>query len=226
MEFQVIVIDSEISKVKSGFYLLVTLTLALLITFSHQAHSAGKIVKWIDDKGVTHYGDNVPAQYANRENSEINKQGITIKRNRPVNIQEQAIDIARQEQDKKDKALLNAFTNANEIDLARDRNLQLDVVALESLQLQKKASLKKLAESQSYANNLIKKNRPVPADLTAEIKNNQVEVDKQEQQINERKATMDGTRKRFDDDKARFNALKNHTNEAGALAEAPPATKP
>ncbi|PKO50643.1 MAG: hypothetical protein CVU27_08005 [Betaproteobacteria bacterium HGW-Betaproteobacteria-20] len=104
--------------------------------------------------------------------------------------------------------------------------MQLDAVALESLQLQKKASLKKLAESQSYANNLIKKNRPVPADLTAEIKNNQVEVDKQEQLINERKATMDGTRKRFDDDKARFNALKNHTNEAGALAEAPPATKP
>lgn len=226
MGFQLIVMDSNSSKANSALSLLVTLMFALVITFSHQAHSAGKIVKWIDDRGVTHYGDNVPAQYANRENSEINKQGITIKRNKPVNIQAQAIDIARQEQHEKDKALLNAFTNAHEIDLARDRNLQLDAVALESLQLQKKASLKKLVESQGYANDLIKKNRPVPADLTAEIKNNQVEVDKQAQQINARKATMEDTRKRFDDDKARFSALKNQANATGTLTEAPPAAKP
>lgn len=200
--------------------------LLLLTTFSHQAHSAGTIVKWKDDKGVTHYGDSVPAQYSNREHSEISKQGITVKLNKPVNHQDQVADVAKQEQDKKDKALISAFTNANEIDLARDRNLQLDLVAVEGLQLQKKNSLKRLAENQSYANNFIKKNKPVPADLIADIKSNQAEVAKQEQQINERKAAMENTRKRFDDDKIRFIALKNNVGETASIAEAPAATKP
>ena len=206
-------------------YLLLFSGLFLLTSFSHQAHSASKIVKWKDDKGVTHYGDSMPTQYANHESSEISKQGITVKRFKPINVQDQAIVAAKQEQDKKDKALVTAFTNANEIDLARDRNLQLDMVALESLQLQKINSAKKLAENQSYANRFIKNHKPVPADLSADIKNNQAEVAKQEQLINERKAEMEKTRKRFDDDKLRFVALKSNMNEANHLPEAT-STKP
>ncbi len=230
-QLQTIHIDSDINNTRNGLPSLVLLMslltgLFLLGTFSHHAHSAGTIVKWKDDKGVTHYGDSVPAQYANREHSEISKQGITVKLNKPINHQDQVADVAKQEQDKKDKALISAFTNANEIDLARDRNLQLDLVAVEGLQLQKKNSLKRLAENQSYANNFIKKNKPVPADLSADIKSNQAEVAKQEQQINERKAAMEITRKRFDDDKVRFIALKNNTNEAATLAEAPTTAKP
>jgi len=57
--------------------------------------------------------------------------------------------------------------------------------------MQKINSVKKLAENQSYANRFIKNNKPVPADLSADIKNNQAEVAKQEQLINERKAEME-----------------------------------
>lgn len=227
---QPIPIDSNTNMTKNTLssrviYLLLFSGLFLLTAFSQQAHSAGRIVKWKDDKGMTHYGDSVPTQYSNHERSEISKQGITVKRFKPINIQDQAIVAAKQEQDKKDKALVTAFTSANEIDLARDRNLQLDMVALESLQLQKINSAKKLAENQSYANRFIKNHKPVPADLSADIKNNQAEVAKQEQLINERKAEMEKTRKRFDDDKLRFIALKNNTNEANHLPEAA-STKP
>ena len=223
-------IDSNTNMTKNALssrviYMLLFSGLFLLTSFSHQAQSASKIVKWKDDKGVTHYGDSVPTQYANRESTEISKQGITVKRFKPINVQDQVMDAAKQEQDKKDKALISAFTNANEIDLARDRNLQLDIVAVESLQLQKINSVKKLAENQSYANRFIKKNKAIPADLSADIKNNQAEVAKQEQQINERKAEMEKTRKRFNDDKLRFVALKNNMNEANKLPEAT-STKP
>jgi hypothetical protein len=227
---QQIHIDSNTNMTKNAsssrvICMLMFSGLFLLTSFSHQAHSASKIVKWKDDKGMTHYGDSVPTQYSNRESSEISKQGITVKRFKPINAQDQAIVAANQEQDKKDKALVTAFTNANEIDLARDRNLQLDIVAIESLQLQKINSVKKLAENQSYANRFIKNNKPVPADLSADIKNNQLEVAKQEQLINERKAEMEKTRKRFDDDKLRFIALKSNTNEANNLPDAT-STKP
>jgi hypothetical protein len=219
-------IDHNLDKTKNVLSSVILSMLLLLITFSHQAHSAGKIVKWKDDKGVTHYGDSIPTQYVNRESSEISKQGITVKRNKPINAQDQAINVARQTQNKKDIALLSAFTSANEIDLARDRNLQLDIIAVENLQLQKKSDLKKLAENQSIANKFIKKNKPVPADLSADIKSNQAEVAKREQQVNERKAAMEKTRKRFDDDKVRFIALKNNTIETSAAPEVPSTAKP
>ena len=214
--------NGSLHKAADGLLNLVScallLSLLFLLTlFPMHAHSAGKIVKWKDDKGVTHYGDSVPAQYANSENSEISKQGITVKRNKPIHPQDQVADAAKQEQDKKDRALTSAFTNAMEIDLARDRNLQLDLVAVESLELQRKNSLKKLAENQSFANSLLKRKKPIPDDLSTDVKRNQAEIAKQTQQINERKATMESTRKRFDDDKVRFIALKNNTNEAGTL---------
>jgi hypothetical protein len=226
MKFQSIHIDSHTNKILSVLSSLALSMLFLLTTFSLQAHSASKIVKWKDEKGMTHYGDSVPAQYANRESSEISKQGIIVKRNKPVNMQEQELDVAKQVQDKKDNALTNAFTNANEIDLARDRNLQLDLVAIEGLQLQKKNSLKRLAERQKYANNFIKRNKPIPADLSTEIKSNQALITNQEQQINERKVSMEATRKRFDDDKIRYIALKNKTIDSNTSTEAQSNTKP
>lgn len=192
------------------------LAFLLCITFSYPAHSDGKIVKWKDEKGVTHYGNSIPAQYVSRENSEINRQGVTLKRNKAMNAEEmaqaQAVNSAKQEQERKDSALLNAFTHANEIDLARDRNLQMDAVAIEGLQIQKSNAQKRLAENQNYANGFIKKNKTVPADISLEIKANQADIANQDQQIAQRKATMEVTRKRFDDDKARFIMLKNGTN--------------
>ena len=205
-------------------FVLLCSVLFLLAAFSYPAHSA--IVKWKDEKGITHYGDSVPAQYVNRESSEISKQGITLKRYKPVSVQDQAIDAAKLAQDKKDKALLNAFTNADEIDLARARNLHFDIIAIENLQLQKKNSFKKLVDNQNYANKFIKKNKPVPADLGDEIKKNQAEVVKKAQQINERKAAMEETRKRFDNDKMRYIAIKNNTTEASAMPKAALTTKP
>ncbi len=40
-----------------------------------------KIVKWVDSKGVTQYGDKLPASEAGRSNAEMNTQGMVIKRN-------------------------------------------------------------------------------------------------------------------------------------------------
>lgn len=187
--------------------------LALVCVFSMPTYSASKIVKWKDEKGNTNYGDNVPAQYSGTDNSVINQQGITIKHNKSIShqgevIEAQNLELEKKEQEKKDKALLNSFTNAEEIDLARDRNLQLDLISIEGLELQRSNNLKRLAENQKFANSLVKKHQPVPADLSAEIKNTQAEVTKHDQLINERKAMMEKTKKRFNDDKIRFIELK------------------
>ncbi len=215
------------NRAKQTIISLSMLSLLLLMAFAQYANAdASKIVKWKDDKGVTHYGDSVPLQYANRENSVISKQGITLQRNKPISYEDKAIDLAKQEQDKKDKALLSAFTDESELDLARDRNLQLDKVTIEGLELQKTNSQKRLADNQKYASDFTKRKKPIPADLTTDIKNSQAEIIKQDQQIAERKASMENTRKRFDDDKKRYIALKNPTGVSTNSAETIVSAKP
>jgi hypothetical protein len=218
----------KIDKTKGELLSFYTLFLLIMMTFAQHAHAeeSKRIVKWKDDKGVTHYGDSIPAQYSNRENSLINQQGITVKRNKPISYQDESLSLAKIEQDKKDKALLSAFTNENEIDLARDRNLQLDQVTLEGLQLQRTNSQKRLADTQKYANGFVKNKKNVPADLAADLKTNQAAVLKIDQQIVERKTAMDATRKRFDDDKKRYILLRNHANSDVAPAEVSPVAKP
>lgn len=198
-----------------------TLSLCALLCLVQLAHAenTSRIVKWKDEKGVTHYGDKIPPQYADRENSLINRQGVTVKHNKPINYQDQAQDIAKVERDKKDKALLGAFTNADEIDLARDRNIQLDLIALENLNQDKSLSQKQFLENKKLADGFIKRKKPIPADLSADIAENRAEVIKIDQRIIERKQVIENTRKRFDEDKKRYLELKNH-----ALPNAPAAS--
>ena len=190
-----------------------TVALCLWLCFIQSAHAENKnrIVKWKDDKGVTHYGDRIPPQYSNRENSIINRQGVTVKHNKPISDQEQALDLAKLEQDKKDKALLGAFTNANEIDLARDRNIQLDLITLENLNQEKINNQKQLTENQKLADGFTKRKKPIPDDLNTDISKNQAEIGKIDQRINERKQIIENTRKRFDEDKKRYLTLKNQS---------------
>jgi hypothetical protein len=199
----------------------------VLATFAQYctANEPKRILKWKDDKGVTQYGDKIPAQYSNRENSVINKQGITVKRNKPYVYQDQAADQAKIDQAKKDKALLSAFTHEDEIDLARDRNLHLDKVTLQSLQMQKVNSQKRLTTAQQYANTFVKQKKAVPADVSDDVKTAQGEIAKLDQQMADRNAEMEETRQRFDNDKKRYMELK-YQNNAQEVTNATPSANP
>lgn len=175
------------------------------------AETTGRIVKWKDEKGATHYGDKIPPQYANRESSVINRQGITVKQNKPISYEQQAADQTKLEQIKKDKALLGAFTSADEIDLARDRNIQPDLIALEMLNQEKNNHLKQLTKNKNLADSYTKRKKSIPQDLSAEIATGNAEIVKVDQRINERNQQIENTRKRFDADKKRYLALKNQT---------------
>lgn len=216
-----IAIDRLDASYTQVFFALSLLTL-LCFCSTATAENASRIVKWKDEKGVTHYGDKIPPQYVNRENSEINKQGVTIKHNKPNSNLDQAQDFAKREQDKKDKALLGAYTNAEEIDLARDRNVQLDLIALENLNQEKINQQKKLSENKSLADSHIKRKKPIPADLAEAISNNQEEIARINQRMLDRKQIIEKTRQRFDENKKRYLELKGLTPSEASTTQATP----
>ena len=180
------------------------------ISHSFAAESAkpntNKINKWVDDKGVTHYGDTLPPQY-NNNNSVINSRGIVIKRNDSKSYKPE-LSPEEIEQARRDRALLASFTNVQEIDLALGRHLQMDEITIQGLQQRRTTAVKQLESNQKFAASFENRKKPVPADVTKDIQDNQAEIGRIDAQIQQQKDNVVTTRKKFEADKQRFTELK------------------
>jgi hypothetical protein len=126
---------------KSGI-LVAGFILSALISVQAEA----KLYKWVDDKGTTHYGEVIPPEYANKDRDSISKSGLLDKRPEKVNPEalrakeeaEQKRKVENQatmEQQRRDSALLNTYSNEHEIDMARDRSLVLVDARIESYKM-------------------------------------------------------------------------------------------
>ncbi len=183
-------------------------SISLILCHTSIADNTGRIVKWKDEKGVTHYGDKIPPQYSNRENSLISKQGITIKQNKVEIYEDKAAALAKIEQHKKDKALLGTFSNAEEIDLTRDRNLEPSLMAIKNLQKDRVLSQKKCGKINVQLNTFTKAKKIVSANLKSELQACQAHLAKIDRKITEHQQALDDIRELFDKDKKRYLDLR------------------
>jgi hypothetical protein len=92
--------------------------------------STGRSYKWVDENGVTHYGDSVPPQYARQSRSELNSQGVEVSRvaaqmspEEAAAAQQAAAEESRRRQH--DMFLLNTYTTAADIEQLRDERVAL-----------------------------------------------------------------------------------------------------
>jgi hypothetical protein len=176
--------------------------------------ASGRIVKWVDEKGVTHYSDGIPPQYTGRDNAEINPQGVVIKRNKPAlpqadNQAEEKINQQEIAQKRRDRSLLASYTTAQEIDLARERNLQMDEIAVQGLQQRKDNATSRLQAGKKTIDAYVKRNQTVPSDMLLSQADIKAEITRIDQQIAQKLASLEATRVRFDNDKQRFLELKS-----------------
>lgn len=195
---------------KSTFILLLSVGLSLL-SFSATA-DVDKIVKWVDSNGVTHYGDKLPSQDAGRNNTEMRNNGIVIKQNIRADKKTEVLDQQKEQEklagERADNVLLASYTNAQEIDLACERNVQMDEAALQSLARNKQNLVSRMTLNNKKTQDFKTKNKPVPADLSKEQKQSQLELDRINKQIVQRKQSIEIKRKRYAAEKERFIALK------------------
>jgi hypothetical protein len=90
--------------------------------------AGAKVYRWVDDKGIVHYGDRIPAQYAQQETAVLNDQGVEVGRvaapKTPEQLQEAAREQARAlEQKQRDSFLLTTYTSVKDIEQLRDERL-------------------------------------------------------------------------------------------------------
>src|ERR1700722_433954 len=89
---------------------------------------APAVYKWVDDQGVTHYGDSIPPQYAQKESTTLNKQGVAIGHTAatrsPAEVAADAAAADQQARQKQhDSFLLATYTSVKDIEQLRDERL-------------------------------------------------------------------------------------------------------
>jgi hypothetical protein len=107
------------------------LAVALLCSVGCLAHAEekGSAYKWVDEKGVTHYGDRIPAEYATKESAVLNKQGVEVNHIEAQKSADQLAQDAREKdayvrQKKHDSFLLTTYTSVKDIESLRDERLE------------------------------------------------------------------------------------------------------
>ena len=190
---------------------------ALLMLFVIPGFSAfAATYKWVDEHGVTHYGDSIPPEYRDRANIEMNQRGVILKKNDPALSPEERnardAELAKQrkqetERKRKDAVLLNAYSSVEEIDLARDRNLQQVELIIKNIQEQKKAVQADLDARHDLAEAYTQVNKPVPEGLQQDVE--ALEKNKQdlETAIAQKRKAADEIRANFEQDKKRYIEL-------------------
>ena len=228
--------QSAVTRAAPHDYLLPTLATALALALLIPS-ARGATYKWVDDKGVVHYTDKIPADAVNKGSVVLDKQARPVKRIDPAMTPEQRA--AREAEDenrrlsakaleetaRRDRALLSSYTTEAEIDLARRRALGTIDAQIES--------------SQAYTANLVRRReeleqrkaklngKPMPPALEREFQTSESELVKTAELIEQKTRERNAVIARYDADRIRWRELRAVSDaNAAAAAATPKSTHP
>ncbi|HXR19781.1 MAG TPA: DUF4124 domain-containing protein [Steroidobacteraceae bacterium] len=168
-----------------------------------------KVYRWVDEKGIVHYGDSIPSQYAQSERSVLNSQGVEVGHveggKNAAQLAEQAkAQDAAQQRAQHDRFLLSTYVSTKDIEQLRDERVALmeaqiksamvyiDTLGTRLNSLQDRAMHFKPYSSEPTAQRL-------PDDLAEELVHTLNEARIQRQ-------ALDGKRREETDTQAQFNS--------------------
>lgn len=196
------------------FKLFAILALSCCVSLPAQA----RLYKWVDDKGVTHYGETIPQEYANKSRSQLSAGGRVVATEEVLTPEQvrakdeqlkkkQAENEAQGEQKRHDSALLGTYSNLTEIDAAKARSIQQIDSTISSILVQIKINQNKLdallTEERGFKNN----HAAVPTSLSEDLKDTQLRLSKRRAELDKFKQERANVEARFEADKARYRLL-------------------
>lgn len=179
---------------------------------------AGSLYKWVDEKGQVQYGDKPPQPQDMKKGSmeQLNRRGMVVKKIDPVLSEEQraaeAQKKAQEEQDaekrRRDNALLKSYTKPEEVDLLRDRALEVIDGEIKSYVVQRKNIENHIDKINERMNFFQKRKKPVPADLLDERRREEENLLRIKEHIQSKEQEKVSVRSKAADDKNRLMELK------------------
>jgi chromosome segregation ATPase len=204
--------------------------LAFALALCGTGNTAAATYKWVDDQGVVHYSDKVPPEAVNKGATVLDKQGRPTKKIEPAPSAEQikakaaaeeqqrALAKSLDEQARKDRALMQSYTNEEEIDVARKRALVTIDTQIKSAQVysadltRRQEGLKR--KKASYGD------KPVPIELERDLNTVDVELSRQTALIKQKTDEIAAVNAKYDTDKKRWEEIKSDQQRSSAAAAA------
>ncbi len=202
-------------------FVLITSTALLLMSLGTPAAETQKLYRWVDRDGIVHYGDSIPAEYADIERQVINEHGITVDVMRGKKSPEEIAEEKRQEelrvkvelQRRADVALLATYLSIDEIIMHRDRRVELFQAQARVTELYLRNLQRLLEELQTEASQF----RPYSEDedapminpgLVKELTTTKEAIARHERNLQKFQTDEQSIVARFDGDIDRFRTLK------------------
>jgi hypothetical protein len=195
---------------------------------SSGAASRGSTYSWVDENGVTHYGDSVPAEYSQREQRVLNSQGVEVRKSRAeMSASEAAAYASAQKEEARrrqhDMFLISTYPSVKEIENVRDTRVDQingQIVAAEAYIATLTTRVNGLKQrAMAYAPYNTKPGaRRMPDDLAEEMVRALSELRTQNAAMAKRQAEKQSVMDQFTADINRFKELR--TSAAARINEA------
>jgi hypothetical protein len=199
------------------------LTAATLLVLAQAALAAPdqKLYRWVDKDGNVHYGDSVPAEYAELDKQVVNEHGVTLdilrgkKSDEELAAEKRADELRAQRElrRRQDQALLATYLSIDEIVMHRDRRVELFQAQARVTELYLRNLEKRLVSLQEEASRFLPYSEDEDAPmidpaLATDIATTTETIARHELNLERFQKDEQNIVARFDGDIDRFKALK------------------
>ena len=198
------------------------ITVALLLVGSlAMAKEEKNVYKWEDADGNVYYGDSIPAEFAERPKEVLDGSGVTIGmlegKKTEEQLEQERIDnerrVAQELQVRADRALLATYLSVDEIEMHRDRRVELFQAQSRVTELYLRNLDRRLQKLRDEASGYQPYNQDTNAPmidegLAEDLSKAKETISRHQRNLKKYESDEDQIIARFDGDIARFKVLK------------------
>lgn len=210
---------------------LTTLMIGVMLAAAPAAQAGIKC--WVNKDGVRECGNAVPPEYAQQEQEEISKGGVTTGKVERAKTQEEleqarAAEAAKAEAEKQrqaqaeaDRKLLDTYPTEDDITLVRDGQIEELEARIKLTQSHIEKLHKNLNDIVQHAAAMEKRGEKPDAKVEKDIESVRKQIKEQEAFIVTKRTEQDAVRERFDADLKRYREMKTRIGDAQVSTEQP-----
>ena len=180
-----------------------------------------KVYKWTDANGLVHYGDSIPAEYAEFPKEVLNDHGVTVENLEGKKTEEQREAerlenerrVAQELQQRADQALLATYLTVEEILMHRDRRVELFQAQSRVTELYLNNLSRRLEIIRTDASNFKPYSEDseapmIPEDMAKTLQQTKATIERHQRNLKKFKTDEQQINARFAGDISRFKILK------------------
>lgn len=209
--------------------------LLLLAASGYLSPASAELFRWVDAEGKVHYSDRMPAELAGEEHSLLSPDGIELRNIERAKTDEEVrrereLERLRAEQQRMaeqqraaDEALLQSFSNIDEMMMVRDGKLAAIAAMAQVTKRNIRHQQDWLSDLDAEAERLQAQDKPVPHALDQQIAEAERALEDAMADLLQHERQKQAIREQFERDARRFEQLKQSPSDLLDAESKPPA---